>query len=83
MRVSYTADWAGGEFAYGHFEFRSPHEPAARIPVSETGYLSHFAPMSDIRVAASPEDYARSFVETVVGLGRKGAHSDQRQLSLF
>ncbi len=24
----------------GHFEFRSPHEPPRRIPVSETGYRS-------------------------------------------
>jgi hypothetical protein len=44
------------------FEFRSPHKPARRIPVSETGYRSHFADMSEIEDAASPEDYARLVV---------------------
>ncbi|MEI9990190.1 MAG: hypothetical protein WDM86_09140 [Rhizomicrobium sp.] len=83
MRVSYTPNWSDGEFAYGHFEFRSRHEPARRIPISETGYFSHFAPMGDILVAETPQDYARSYVETVIGLGRKGAHGDNSQLSLF
>lgn len=81
MRVSYTPNWSTGEFAYGHFEFESPFDPPRRIPVSETGYLSHFAPMGDIRTADSPLDYARAYVETVLCLGQKKA--DGRQMSLF
>lgn len=56
MLVDYTADWMPGT---GHFEFRSPHKPARRIPVSETGYRSHFADMAVIEAEESPETYAR------------------------
>jgi hypothetical protein len=41
------------------FEFRSPHQPPRRIPVSATGYRSHFAPMAAIEAEPSPEEYAR------------------------
>jgi hypothetical protein len=56
MLVDYTANWMHGT---GQFEFRSPYKPARRIPVSETGYRSHFADMDAIEAATSPEDYAR------------------------
>ena len=56
MLVDYTANWMHGT---GQFEFRSPHKPARRIPVSETGYRSHFADMEAIEAEASPQDYAR------------------------
>lgn len=56
MLVDYIADWMPGT---GQFEFRSPHKPARRIPVSETGYRSHFADMDAIEAEDSPEDYAR------------------------
>ena len=32
MRVIYSPSGS-----YGHFEFKSPHRPSRRIPVSETG----------------------------------------------
>jgi hypothetical protein len=35
MIVTYQPNWMTD---VGHFEFRSPEEPARRIPVSETGY---------------------------------------------
>jgi hypothetical protein len=56
MIVTYQPNWMPDT---GHFEFRSPHEPARRIPVSETGYRSHFASMEDVEAASSPQDYAR------------------------
>ena len=34
----------------GQFVFRSPHKPARRIPVSQTGYRSHFADMSEVEI---------------------------------
>jgi hypothetical protein len=84
MRVTYTPDWSDGEFAAGHFEFRSPHKPPRRIPVSETGYLSHFAAMTRIQEAETPEAYARSFTEATIGLfGKRRKNDDRRQLSLF
>lgn len=85
MLVSYEPNWSGGEFAYGHFEFRSPHEPPRPIVVSETGYLSHFAPMGEVESAANPERYARDFVLAVLDSGSKARReaSESGQLSLF
>jgi hypothetical protein len=54
------------EAGMGHFQFRSPHKPARRIPVSETGYRSHFADMDAIEAADSPEDYARSYALSLI-----------------
>lgn len=45
---------------YVHFEFESPQEPRRRIPVSETGYRSHFAPQWEVDEAPSVEEYARA-----------------------
>ena len=59
MIVQYEADWMPDT---GHFEFRSPHEPPRRIPISETGYRSHFAQMEDVQASSSPQDYAREYV---------------------
>jgi hypothetical protein len=85
MRVEYTPNWSHGEFPYGHFEFRSPHSPSRGIPVSETGYLSHFAPMADIEAAGSVEGFARRIVEAIMAKSRKGKRfrNDSDQLSLF
>jgi len=83
--VTYTPNYFGGEFAQGQFEFRSPHRPARRIVISETGYLSHFAPMAEIEAADSPQDYAQEIV--LAHLNRSGAVRDaaerRGQLSLF
>jgi hypothetical protein len=59
MLVDYTPNYMTGSYPVGHFEFQSPHQPRRRIPVSETGYRSHFAPMSDIEAESSPEEFAR------------------------
>jgi len=85
MLVSYEPNWTGGEFPYGHFEFRSPFEPPRRIPVSETGYRSHFAPMAAIEAYESAEEFARAFVMAILDhSGRKGSQgATTDQLSLF
>ncbi|MET4489788.1 hypothetical protein [Bradyrhizobium sp. LA7.1] len=59
MIVKYMPDWM---VDMGQFEFKSPHKPPRRIPVSETGYRSHFARMDDVEACASPQEYARDFV---------------------
>jgi hypothetical protein len=89
MRVRYRPDYFTSA-DYGHFEFRSPHEPARRIPVSETGYCSHFSPMWQIREAPSVEEYARAVALLLMrrrpepddGEADELA-DDRRQLALF
>ncbi len=83
MLVSYEPYWSDGEFPVGHFEFRSPYEPPRRIPVSETGYRSHFAAMADIEACESPEQYARLFVEAVLDRPTSRRKEASDQLKLF
>jgi hypothetical protein len=85
MLVEYEPNWSEGEFACGHFEFKSPHKPPRRIAISETGYQSHFAPMAEIDAYESPEAYARAYVESVLNAFQKGKSrmTDRKQLSLF
>jgi hypothetical protein len=85
MLVEYEPNWSDGEFACGHFEFKSPHKPPRRIAISETGYLSHFAPMAEIEAYESPEAFARVLVESVLHPTQKGKSraTNRDQLSLF
>jgi hypothetical protein len=80
MIVDYEPHWMTD---LGHFEFRSPHEPPRRIPVSETGYRSYFAAMEDVKAASSPQDYAREVALALVGSKRKTEPEDRDQLPLF
>lgn len=81
MIVTYQPNWMADT---GHFEFRSPHDPARRIPVSETGYRSHFAPMEDVEAAASPKDYARDVALGMLqSIRRTAATTDGNQLALL
>jgi hypothetical protein len=79
MIVCYEPHWMRD---VGHFEFESPHEPRRPIPISETGYRSHFAAMEIIEAAASPQDFAR---EVAIALLRSRCQrrDDPQQLSLF
>jgi hypothetical protein len=67
---------------YGHIEFRSPHMPPRRIPVSETGYRSHFAPMDEIEEAPNLETYAEALARALISQGRK-RQDDESQFGLF
>jgi hypothetical protein len=79
MLVSYQPLKSG----FGHFEFRSPHEPRRPIPISETGYLSHFAAMANIEAAASPQDFARQVALDILRSEQFPDGDEGGQLSLF
>ena len=81
MLVDYVPYWMADT---GHFEFRSPHVPARRIPVSESGYRSHFAAMEEIEDEASPQDYARLAAPAIIRqhAGRR-VEENSDQLALF
>ena len=80
MIVKYMPDWM---VDYAQFEFRSPYKPARRIPVSETGYRSHFAPMAEVEACDSPHDYARDFVLAQLRSRYLTRREDRDQLPLF
>jgi hypothetical protein len=80
MIVDYQPNWMADT---GHFEFRSPHEPRRRIPVSETGYRSHFAPMDEVEASASPQDYARDVALALLRSPKRTRSDSETQLPLF
>lgn len=83
MLVRYTPDYSGSEYAQGHFEFRSPHRPARRIAISETGFRSHFAAMEIVKASGSPQEYAREYVLACLDVGRTKSSVSPNQLALF
>ncbi len=78
--VDYRPHWMAD---MGHFEFRSPHEPRRPIPISETGYRSHFAAMEDVEAATSPQDFAREVALALLRSRRTVKDEESGQLPLF
>jgi hypothetical protein len=85
MLVDYTPDYLTGSDPTALFEFRSPHQPPRRIPVSATGYRSHFAQMSAVEAEPSPEEYARAAALAFIRCAMKkpARDADDEQPTLF
>jgi hypothetical protein len=79
MVVSYRPYGFGN---LGHFEFRSPHKPPRRIPLSEKGYLSHYAAMKAVQAAKTPQDFAREEALTLLR-SRRRVWDETNELPLF
>ncbi len=82
MIVTYTPNYMTGAYPCGHFEFASPFDPPRRIPVSTTGYWSHFGPMDEVEAASSVEDYARLLAADCIEGKTRRRYSD-REPTLF
>ena len=65
VRVRYRPHHIGGNEPYAILEFTSPNEPRCEIPVSESGYRTFFAPMSEIENA--PTRNQCRMVEEIAG----------------
>ena len=72
IRVRYRPNYVGGIDPHALIEFTSPHEPRRSIPVSDSGYRSFFARMSDIEAAPDIEKYT-GFVAMFLMIERRGA----------
>jgi len=83
MIVEFESGGGADGFSMGQFTFRSPHEPPRRIPVSETGYFSHFAPMEEVSSYESPQAYAKAYVLSIIDQERVRKPGSRDQLSLF
>ena len=83
MRVHYHPSYISGLAPHALFEFRSPHEPRRRIPVSETGYRSYFAPMHEIEATSSIEEYVRMVALALMARASVPSAEDADQLPLF
>jgi hypothetical protein len=66
-----------------HFEFRSPYRPLRRIPISESGYYSHYAWKEDVKAAKSPQRYASEAALALLPWRRTKTGQASGELPLF
>jgi hypothetical protein len=89
IQVEYEADWLGaaarGSFhATAHLQLRTLCPERAQLPVTETGYRSHFLPMGEVEAAGGPVAYALAWLDYMAQSREwRRIEQESRQLSLF
>jgi hypothetical protein len=89
VAVSYEADWMGmskelSQFATAHLEIEAVEPPRQALPVTETGYRSHFIAKGIIEQAGGPVAYARAWLDHAARAPEwKRREQQSRQLCLF
>lgn len=88
IEVSYEAEWLGfqrgSDMAVAHLQVRSIAPERAPLPITETGYRSHFVHPDEVEGLGGPVAYVEKW------LGEAASHVDYsdyverpKQLSLF
>lgn len=88
VEVSYDPHWLGMPAIYGepvaHLELRSLEPEDAALPVTETGYRSHFLPASEVLDHGGPIAFARTWLdEAAQSKAWIERQERSRQLSFF
>jgi hypothetical protein len=81
--VIFEPEWLGMAYT-SHLQVRSVAPERAVLPVTETGYRSHFLPIGTVEALGGPEIYVLDWLdETARSEEWKAIENAQRQLSLF
>ena len=89
VSVSYEPDWLGmskgaPEAATAHLEVQRVSPDWALLPITETGYCSHFLPRGSVERLGGPVAYVRVWLdEAAKAPDWKRREQQSRQLSLF
>jgi hypothetical protein len=89
VAVSYEADWMGmskelSQFATAHLEIESVAPAKQPLPVTETGYRSHFVARGIVEQAGGPVAFARAWLEQAAKAPAwKRQQEASKQLCLF
>lgn len=89
IEVSYEADWLGmhalnPEWGHAHLQLQSLEPERAELPVTETGYRSHFPARGTVEAAGGPAAFALSWLDTEArNPAWREREAASRQLSLF
>ena len=89
ISVSYEADWLGmskelSQFATAHLEIEAVEPPKHPLPVTETGYRSHFVARGLVEQAGGPVAYVRAWLDHAAKAPAwKRQQEASRQLCLF
>jgi len=89
VSVSYEPDWLGmskrdPEAGTAHLEVRKVSPDWALLPITETGYRSHFLPRGAVEDAGGPVAYVRAWLdEAAKAPDFRRREQQSRQMSLF
>jgi len=89
IEVRYCPSWSRSyEEVYGegmaHLEIISPEEPRRALPVSETGYISHFTPARFVEDEGGPVAFAQNWLDEAAQSPKwEKLEAASRQMSLL
>lgn len=86
IEISYEERWLGsdGPFSTAHLQLRAIAPERAPLPMTETGYRSHFTPASVIAEAGGPVAFVEQWLDHEAGSKTwKEREEAARQMTLF
>ena len=89
IEIVYEPNWLNlsnpeHEIAQAHFDIRSVKPERASLPITETGYRSHFVHPSEVDALGGPARYVEAWVEEMARSSEWKEHvTNSKQLSLF
>ncbi|HEV2818246.1 MAG TPA: hypothetical protein VGW40_13620 [Allosphingosinicella sp.] len=82
IHIGYEAAWHGDSWA--HLELHVRHPEDAPLPVTDTGYRSHFLPRESVEDAGGPAAYVMAWLDEAAECKAwRAGELARRQLSLF
>lgn len=86
IEISYEANWLNmdGPYSTAHLEIRATDPDRAPLPMTETGYRSHFANPAEIDAAGGPVRFVQEWLaHEAQSKAWKDHEAAARQYSLF
>jgi hypothetical protein len=82
LSVSFEAEWLGAGACIAHLQVETARRDA--LPITRTGYLSHFLPLGEVEAAGGPAAYVRAWLDQEASCEEWRSHLDKvRQGTLF
>lgn len=83
IEIGYEPEWLGGNLP-AHLELRVRHPEGALLPVTDTGYRSHFLSRAAVDEAGGPTAFVTAWLdEAAESKSWRAGELARRQLSLF
>ena len=83
IQISYNPDWSGMRMI-AHLEIETQEPVRAPLPMTETGYRSHFLGQCIVEDAGGPASYVLAWLEAAAkDRGWAIIEAESRQLALF
>lgn len=83
VQVSYNPNWSGMN-VIAHLEIETQEPVHAPLPMTETGYRSHFIGQGMVEEAGGPASFVWAWLEEAAkGKGWSIIEAESRQLALF